>query len=168
MKKIIIYLLIDPNTNEIKYVGQSGVFVKRYVGHLTKFEFGNPKSEWIISLLLKRQMPEFLVIDEVPINEADFWELHYMHYYKSIGCDLLNCSEKPVQREFIPENYDIINKLKKILKPYKKFIPNDVNHELNIMIHINENFKNKQIDLAYFPAINSFLKEMCNKELNKL
>ena len=34
--------------------------------------------------------PEFIIIDEIPIESLDYWEIFYISYFKSIGCNLTN------------------------------------------------------------------------------
>jgi hypothetical protein len=94
MRKVYIYGLVDKLKNELKYIGKSINPQSRYRKHLQdshkKISY---KDNWIYSLLENNNKPELLIIDEVDEHNWDFWEKHYISYYKSIGCKLTNISE---------------------------------------------------------------------------
>jgi hypothetical protein len=93
-KKVFIYGLVDGITNELKYVGKSINPPSRYRKHLQdshkKISY---KDNWIYSQLEKDIKPELIIIDEVNEENWQFWEKHYISYYKFIGCKLTNISE---------------------------------------------------------------------------
>lgn len=87
-----IYGLIDPITNQLRYIGKSNNIKARYREHLINAK--NKKTHrdnWIYSLLIKNKKPELLIIDVIPIEEWKYWELFYINYYLFIGCNLTNC-----------------------------------------------------------------------------
>ena len=94
MKKVYIYGLVDKSKNELKYIGKSINPQSRYRKHLQdsnkKISY---KDKWVHSLLENNNKPELLIIDEVDEVNWEFWEKHYISYYKSIGCKLTNISE---------------------------------------------------------------------------
>lgn len=94
MEKVYIYGLIDVIKNELKYIGKSVNPQSRYRRHLQdshkKISY---KDRWIQSLLENNNKPELIIIDEVNKDEWEFWEKHYIAYYKFIGCKLTNISE---------------------------------------------------------------------------
>lgn len=90
-----IYGLIDPLTEELRYIGQTILKVNyRYKHHIYNSK-NNPKAYvncWIKSLLNKNLKPELIIIDYVE-SDLDFWEIFYIQYFKSIGSDLTNISK---------------------------------------------------------------------------
>lgn len=87
-----IYSLVDPFTNEIRYVGKTVNPRERYKEHL-KEKYNTRKCNWVQSLLLKGVEPEFMVLDIVKTEEWEFWERHYISLYKSWGFNLTNHTE---------------------------------------------------------------------------
>ena len=86
-----IYILIDPTTNEIKYVGKANNIKERFKNHKNRCRDTNTyKRHWINKLRLKGLYPELEVIDIVPVSEWHYWEKFWISYYKSIGCKLTN------------------------------------------------------------------------------
>jgi hypothetical protein len=86
-----IYGLIDPITNEIRYIGKSNNPQKRYPQHINEAKLNNTKkSNWIKKLLREYKRPELFIIDEVSKNNWQFWEEHYISLFKSWGFNLTN------------------------------------------------------------------------------
>jgi hypothetical protein len=51
MEKITIYGLVDPNTHEVRYVGQARDPIQRFLGHISEAPSGlKPIHAWIRSL----------------------------------------------------------------------------------------------------------------------
>lgn len=94
MCKVCIYLLIDPETRQVRYVGKSNDISKRYLGtwKISSKE-GKYKVNWVKSLLSKGLKPEIEIVDEVNESEWQFWEKHYISLYKSWGFKLTNSTE---------------------------------------------------------------------------
>ena len=73
-----IYVLIDPRTEEIRYVGKTVKSLKaRVADHRRRFDW-NPRIELVQEVL------------------DDFWqeaERYWIAYYRSIGCDLVNVAK---------------------------------------------------------------------------
>lgn len=90
---VFIYELIDPITNETRYIGKTKNYNKRLNGHLwrakNKLSYVY-KENWIRSLLDKNLEPILNVIDEVEENEVNFWEIFYISLYRSWNCRLTN------------------------------------------------------------------------------
>ena len=91
---IKIYELIDPNTDETKYIGQTSKDLsERLRGHLyeTKSDKKNNKRcNWIKSLQVNNLLPIINLIDMVDDGEWEFWEKWYIDLYKCWGINLKN------------------------------------------------------------------------------
>ena len=96
MKNTYIYTLIDPITNEIRYVGKAIKPKNRLVEHIreSKKKSHNPshKKNWIKGLLSKNKTPKIEILDEVPSNEWEFWETYWISQLKCWGFKLTNIS----------------------------------------------------------------------------
>lgn len=94
--EIYIYKLIDPLTNEIRYVGKTKKnLIKRLYEHLTKRNLipNNHKNNWIKKLLNSQLKPK---IELLEIVNEDNWvekEIYWIKYLKTIGCKLTNTSD---------------------------------------------------------------------------
>lgn len=91
--KTFIYTLSDPDTNEIRYVGKSNNPKYRLRKHieLSKQDKNKThKENWILSLLNKNLKPIIEIIDEVSIDEWEFWEIYWIYQFKTWGFNLTN------------------------------------------------------------------------------
>jgi predicted GIY-YIG superfamily endonuclease len=88
-----VYGLIDPRTQELRYIGYSSDYLERYKEHLfrSNLKLKTHKNNWINSLLNLNLKPELIVLEEAS-SEADGLqkESDLIAYYKYIGCDLTN------------------------------------------------------------------------------
>lgn len=97
-----IYGLIDPRTNELRYVGKTIRLNSRIVEHISKCHLTNThKDNWISELIRENLKPIMFVIDVVLTSEWEFWEVHYIEYFKSIGCRLTNIKKGGQSPTFI-------------------------------------------------------------------
>lgn len=88
MRKTYIYILIDPETQQVRYVGKTVNLKKRYNNHL--FPDNNYYvSKWTRKLMSKGLRPILEVIDEV-FEGWEFWEQHYISLFRSWGYKLTN------------------------------------------------------------------------------
>ena len=86
-----IYILIDPLTQECRYVGKAKDSHKRFIRHLWEAKKPGFKKHlycWIRSVLNNGLVPIQIIIDTV--EDWKFWERFYIDYFKSIGCNLTN------------------------------------------------------------------------------
>lgn len=93
----IIYLLKDPVTNEIRYVGKSSKGLTRPKKHLLPCYYNNkrmfhfPIYRWIRKLVKKGHLPIIEIFqtfsDSYHLNQA---EIYWISYFKSAGSPLLN------------------------------------------------------------------------------
>jgi len=91
LKEYILYVLIDPSTNEIRYVGQTSMKLHRRLAcHISKRE-KTYKKDWINSLLIKNLKP---IIQEVykfySQDEVNIAEINLINEYKNKGIRLTN------------------------------------------------------------------------------
>lgn len=91
MKYTYIYTLIDPITNQIRYIGKANNPQERYKNHKNRCRDKNThKRNWINKLRLKNIYPDIEIIDKVPLSDWHYWEKFWISYYKFIGCNLIN------------------------------------------------------------------------------
>jgi len=86
-----IYVLIDPITNLVRYVGKTDDIKIRLKEHIRKAKYSKThKNNWINSLLNKGLNPIIETIDKIPNNEASFWEIYWIEQFKAWGFNLTN------------------------------------------------------------------------------
>ena len=91
METTNIYILIDPITNKVRYVGKANNVTQRYKAHLNRARRHQiHKKNWIENLKRKGLKPIMVVIDEVSINDWVFWESYWISQFKSWGYNLIN------------------------------------------------------------------------------
>lgn len=120
---VIIYALIDPRTDEVKYIGQTKNLNARLVDHvcmankhLEKKDM-TPKACWLAELLKLSKQPKIEILETTTIALSNLAERHWIQYYIKNGCNLLNilCVEKePPIQNFIGPNVQFL-RLKKNL-----------------------------------------------------
>lgn len=138
-----IYTLSDPKTELVRYVGKTNTPYKRKWAHFNDNINKTKKSTWIRGLILNGFLPDFNVIDEVPMCDWEFWEKHYIKLYKSFGSNLVNSNEgginpitssetKKTQREIkLGKKLSLkhIESLKKYYSEKRKLIPKKIKKE---------------------------------------
>lgn len=91
MGSVEIYALIDPITNEVKYIGKANDSVKRLKSHIRDSRRRNtPVYIWIKSLIKLGVIPKIVVISTVLFSEWESEEKRIIKEYKDKGYDLLN------------------------------------------------------------------------------
>ncbi len=101
MKLVKIYVLKDPKTDEVQYVGRSTQPETRYRQHIyaaRKPGKKDIKTSWIRSLLDKNQKPVLEIIDQCEPGEAKNQETRWIEEYNKRG-QLKN------QRDFVENGY---------------------------------------------------------------
>ena len=94
METTFIYGLKDPRTDIIRYIGKTNNIEKRLEHHIANREYLNShKNSWIKGLINNGISPKLEIIDEVPVDNWQFWEKHYIKLFKSFGAKLVNGSE---------------------------------------------------------------------------
>jgi hypothetical protein len=90
---VIIYGLIDPRTNQLRYVGQTNNLQKRFKEHIYHSELKRStthKHNWIRGLVSEGLKPDIEVLDVVSLDQSGYWEGWWMNYMEAIGCNLVN------------------------------------------------------------------------------
>jgi hypothetical protein len=91
MKLGVIYTIADPDTNLVRYIGQTINFNARKRKHLSTSKDSKTYCQcWIFSLLKKGITPIFEIIEECNIDLLDNQEQFYISLFKSWGFDLTN------------------------------------------------------------------------------
>lgn len=96
--KYYIYSLIDPNTNEIRYIGKTNNPDNRLKRHLQscyleKYDKNTYKSNWIKSLLRENKNPIMEIIEECDLSTVNQREIYWIDKMKNDGFKLTNLSE---------------------------------------------------------------------------
>jgi hypothetical protein len=89
-----IYILKDPLSNEIKYVGKSDKPKIRLVEHIRKSKYTKTyKNIWIQNLVSKNLTPSLEIVEEVKKSDWSEKEKFWIKYFKNLGCKLTNLTE---------------------------------------------------------------------------
>lgn len=88
---IVIYGLVDPRTEKIRYVGKSRNVNKRYNAHLYESKNTSTHKEcWIANLLSNELAPELQIIEEVDENTWEERERYWIDHFNIKGNNLTN------------------------------------------------------------------------------
>lgn len=91
METVFIYVLKEPETGEIRYVGKTARPKERLRKHVVHSKRNSNHREcWIFSLLSRNERPVFEIIDEVPIEYWSQWEVAWIEFYREQGANLVN------------------------------------------------------------------------------
>ncbi len=91
METVFIYILIDPTTNQIRYVGKTTDIKRRIRRHINeRFIHNSYKDRWIRKLIDNDYLPEIEVVDIIPKKNWVYWEQFYISYFKFLGSNLTN------------------------------------------------------------------------------
>ncbi len=91
METTNIYILIDPRTNQVRYVGKANNISQRYRAHLNRARKHQiHKKNWIASLKKEGLKPIIEIVDVVPIDNWIYWETYWISQFKAWGFDLIN------------------------------------------------------------------------------
>lgn len=95
---VYLYILLDPITNEPRYVGQTNNPYRRLVKHIRDFGGtrlnSQTKDGWLARLYFQRLIPKMEIIAIVEKRMADKQELALIGSYLCSGIDLLNIVRK--------------------------------------------------------------------------
>ncbi len=92
MSKVYIYGLVDPRTEQIRYVGQTKDIKRRLRNHLNDAKRGvkSHKHSWIRKLLAEKIKPKTTVIEKCNSRNADEREEYWIAYYRETEAGLTN------------------------------------------------------------------------------
>jgi hypothetical protein len=93
---IWIYSLSDPRfPGIVRYVGQSKNPTKRLRSHVqdARGEPGNHRRYWLRTLIEAGVKPALTLIEECSEEAWQIRERHWIAYYRSLGCDLVNSTD---------------------------------------------------------------------------
>lgn len=94
MKNVYIYALIDPRNNQVRYIGKANNPEDRYKNHYNSArDKDTHKRNWINNIRKDGLRPELLILDEVPIDNWQYWERFYISLYKTYGFNLVNYTD---------------------------------------------------------------------------
>ena len=99
-----IYVLVDPNTDDIRYVGASKNPNNRISSHLNNSDPGAKKNFWIDSLKRNNQKPLIRILEKCKREEAKEREWYWISYFQKMGFDITNsvypgCDKKEVNNQ---------------------------------------------------------------------
>jgi hypothetical protein len=87
---VYIYGLQDPESGEVRYVGQCRHLWRRMAGHLFNSGGETPRSKWLASLCARDLFPVFLILEKTTAQHAHAREAAWIAYYTAHNGDLLN------------------------------------------------------------------------------
>ena len=96
MEKYFIYVSIDPESSQIRYVGKTKKPNDRFKRHLSLYslqESWTEKNKWILSLKKRGLTPLMQIIDEGNNISINGLEKKWISFYKDIGEKLTNMTE---------------------------------------------------------------------------
>lgn len=84
LPKFFIYGLLDPDSYELKYIGQSKQGIRRYNILLSKHsvERAFPKDVWIKSLIKNGKLPLFKILEVCDFDQVDQKEIYWINKHK--------------------------------------------------------------------------------------
>lgn len=93
MSTVFIYALKEPDTGEIRYIGKANDPVERCDQHIwdaIRSTKKSHKNHWIRFLLGRGLKPDLEILDEVPAEYWQQWEVAYIEFYREQGLNLVN------------------------------------------------------------------------------
>lgn len=91
----VVYGLLDPDTLEIRYVGQTVNLERRHKEHgaRSNLKANNHKNKWILSLLSRGLFPACIALERIPECDSDSAEQRWIKELKGMGARLTNATE---------------------------------------------------------------------------
>jgi hypothetical protein len=100
MPPVYIYALADPDSGEIRYIGQSKNVWKRYASHLMMLQGSAAKHIWFQELQQRWKMPVLKILEDgLSPEEANERERQWIAYYALEGSRMVNILLIPKVRE---------------------------------------------------------------------
>lgn len=89
-KVVYIYALIDPRTNEVRYIGKTTDPKGRLYEHTKKSDLATHKAHWINQLRAEGLRPRMEILEETTAAKWEKRERHWIAYGKAQGWRLTN------------------------------------------------------------------------------
>jgi hypothetical protein len=90
-RRVAIYVLTDPVSGEVRYVGKSVDPYRRLGQHMRdRSAYGTDKQRWMHGLWMQGQAPQMWVIQRVPSNRQNQAEREWIARYQAQGARLVN------------------------------------------------------------------------------
>lgn len=117
MKTTYIYALIDPNTDEIRYIGKSNNPKARYAVHisLNKNDTNKHKKRWIRGLLKSNQEPILKILEKVQYSKWEERERYWIDHGRDEGWPLTNIADGGVAPSYVATRYNLYQTLAEFL-----------------------------------------------------
>jgi hypothetical protein len=94
MKKVFIYLLCEPDTQTVRYVGKTTDPKRRIHEHITnKHRDDTRRVRWINKLLTDGKLPQLRVIETVCESAWEVAEQKWIAFFRAKGLNLLNLTD---------------------------------------------------------------------------
>lgn len=92
MSEVFIYGLIDPRTDEIRYVGQTVNPANRFSAHLRGLKETSQKAEWVRELLDAGFCPVMKILEVCPMEKRNSREVDWIVKLRTDGFNLTNAT----------------------------------------------------------------------------
>ena len=119
---VYIYALIDPITNNIKYIGQTNNPRNRKYMHIKKALSNSIKDKWVRKLLSNNYIPIFKILDKTNKDKANNLEDFYIEKFNKNGNLLNKVYNRDLKHNIIKQNNN--KQKRKELEKYTKRIKN--------------------------------------------
>ena len=119
---VYIYALIDPITNNIKYIGQTNNPRNRKYMHIKKALSNSIKDKWVRKLLSNNYIPIFKILDKTNKDKANNLEDFYIEKFNKNGNILNKVYNRDLKHNIIKQNNN--KQKRKELEKYTKRIKN--------------------------------------------
>lgn len=143
-----IYTIADENNN-IRYVGKSNNPFIRIKRHLTEGK-GTHKYNWLNSIIKRGFYPIVEILDEIPLDSWEIYEIYWISQFKAWGFDLINQSLGGMGPTGIKRSDNFKEKIRirqfgsKLSESHKKNISNAL-----ILKYQDENYFTSRYDKKY-------------------
>lgn len=118
VKSILIYVLKDPTTEEIRYVGKTKRSLRQRLSEHVQQKPKDYRGRWIHSLLKQNLQPLIEEIEKCYEHEWQEREIFWIQYFRNLNCKLTNANDGGLG------NYNLItecrNKISNSLKGRKR------------------------------------------------
>jgi hypothetical protein len=112
-RPVFIYLLRDPVTSEVRYVGKSINPEKRFTVHVCRNSADSYRTRWLNKLKRDGLIPVLEVIERIePGGDWQERERYWISFYLAAGCPLTNTTSGGDGAPDIPEEIEMLRRSK--------------------------------------------------------